>query len=437
MSAQPQRNKPEAASHTRSRPEQLDLFQAVLDSYQAAGGAPVSNADLYRVVAQRAGVPEAEIDRTVAIGGAQHSPFKRAVRWVQQTLKHLGLLERQADRRGVWGLTKTNKDGLTAAPADMRLVAFSTDMGIAIWGDSTIEFPDLGQPIHLVVTSPPYLLRRPRAYGNPLTEQEYVDFICKALEPIVAQLAPGGSICLNLTNDSFLLGSAARSVAKERLVLALVDRLSLYLMDTIIWHNASKPPGPIQYASKSRVQLNTGYEPVYWFTNDPSRVFSDNRRVLEPHTDRHRKWLQAVQNAGECPRRGVYGDGAYRLRAGSYANETEGRIPKNVLQIGHACADTREYRRDAQELGLPIHGAMMPLALARFLIEFLSEPGQLVVDLFGGTAKTAMAAELLNRHWILFELFAQYLRGGAVRFQRRRFPGFQLGREFASGFGIN
>lgn len=74
----------------------------------------------------------------------------------------------------------------------------------------------------------------------------------------------------------------------------------------------------------------------------------------------------------------------------------------------------------------------MPLSLARFLVEFLTLPGQLVVDLFGGTAKSAMAAELLERYWITFELFAEYLRGGAQRFQQ--FPGFRLGDEFSLGF---
>lgn len=413
-------------------PEQLDLFQHVLASYEAAGDHSLPNTALYQAVAHRAGVAASEANRTVEISGGQHSPFKRSVRWVQQTMKHLGLLKRDPDLRGVWSLAQRNKDGLTGAPAGKRLLAFSTNLGIAIWGDSTRNFPQLGYPISLVVTSPPYLLRRPRAYGNPLTEQAYVDFICSALEPIVAQLAPGGSICLNLTNDSFVPGSPARSVAKERLVLAMVDRLGLKLMDTLIWHNASKPPGPIQYASKRRVQLITSYEPIYWFTNDPSRVYSDNRRVLQPHSDRHKKWLRQVQDAGACPRTGVYGDGAYRLRPSSYTNETDGRIPRNVIQIGHACADTRQYRSDAAGLGLPIHGAMMPLALARFLIEFLSVPGQLVLDLFGGTAKTAMAAEMLDRHWVILEIFAEYLRGGAQRF--RQFPGFKMGAEFSLGF---
>jgi site-specific DNA-methyltransferase (cytosine-N4-specific) len=203
-------------------------------------------------------------------------------------------------------------------------------------------------------------------------------------------------------------------------------------MDTLIWNNPSKPPGPIQYASKLRVQLNTGYEPVFWFTNDPHRVLSDNRRVLQPHTPRHLQWLRTVQEAGRCPREAVYGDGAYRLRANSYANETQGSIPKNVLRIGHSCADTRQYRQDAQGLGLPVHGAMMPLALPRFLIEFLTRRGDLVLDLWGGTAKTAIAAENLDRRWFIFEIFAEYLRAGAERF--RRYAGYSLGPSFAAGF---
>lgn len=411
---------------------QLDLFEHVLDAYREAGDRSIKNAELYGTVARRAGLGAAQVREQITAGGKPYNRFKRTVRWTQQTLKHLGLLERAPSGRGVWQLTERTADGLSRPPPGVHLLAFSTDLGIAVWGDSLSAFPSLGQPIHLAVTSPPYLLRRARAYGNPHTVHEYIDFICAALEPVVRELAPGGSVCLNVTNDSFEPASAARSTYQERLVLALVDRLGLHKMDTLIWCNPSKPPGPIQYASKRRVQLNTGYEPVYWFTNDPELVFSDNRRVLKPHQERHARWLDTVQSLGRCPREAVYGDGAYRLRAGSYANRTPGTIPKNVLTIGHACQDTRTYRNDAKRLGLPVHGAMMPLALPRFLIEFLTKPGQLVVDWFGGTAKTGMAAEALGRHWIVRELYAEYLRGGAERFRNR--PGFLLNPEFAAGF---
>lgn len=122
-------------------PEQLDLFRHVLAAYEAAGDHSLPNAALYQAVAHRAGVAAAEANRTVEISGGQHSPFKRSVRWVQQTMKHLGLLKRDPGLRGVWSLAQRNKDGLTGAPAGKRLLAFSTNLGIAIWGDSTRNFP--------------------------------------------------------------------------------------------------------------------------------------------------------------------------------------------------------------------------------------------------------------------------------------------------------
>src|SRR5690606_31945450 len=115
-----------------------------------------------------------------------------------------------------------------------------------------------------------------------------------------------------------------------------------------------------------------------WFTNDPMNLRSDNRRVLLEHTQRH----QALMAAGGEARSAVYGDGAHRIRPGSFGSVTEGRIPRNVIEAGHSCADTRRYRQDATRLGLPVHGAMMPLKVAEFLVRFLTAEGELVVDPF-------------------------------------------------------
>lgn len=161
---------------------------------------------------------------------------------------------------------------------------------------------------------------------------------------------------------------------------------------------------------------------MYWLTNDPSRVRSDNRRVLEAHTQRH---LAMIAGGGE-QRDEVYGDGAYHLRPGAFGTPTAGRIPRNVLSRGHRCADTLQYRKDAKALGLPIHGAMQPLSIPDFLIRLLTEKGELVVDPFGGTAKTGMADERLGRRWIVAEKMLDYLRGSAERF--RLFPGFEMAR---------
>ena len=68
---------------------------------------------------------------------------------------------------------------------------------------------------------------------------------------------------------------------------------------------------------------------------------------------------------------------------------------------------------------------MFPTDLPEFFIRYLTNPGQLVADQFGGTGKTALAAEKLGRRWIITEKIYQYLRGGAELF--RNYKGFSLG----------
>ncbi|CAG2159727.1 DNA-methyltransferase [Cupriavidus numazuensis] len=400
---------------------QLDLFAHVAAAFAEGPRDGISTGALYEAVAAAASVSAAEAQVRVPIGaaGALHSPFKRAVRWHQQSLKQLGVVERVPDRAGFWRLTEPAGDKLDRAAAGVKLVAFSTTLGVAIWGRNEDVFRGLSEPIALCVTSPPYPLRQARAYGNP-TEAQYVDFLCEALEPIVAALLPGGSIVLNISNDIFEARSPARSLYIERLVLALHDRLGLSLMDRIPWVNYSKPPGPTRWACVSRVQLATAYEPVLWLTNDPARVRSNNRRVLQAHTERQ---LRLMASGGE-QRSAVYGDGAYRIRPQAFGNPTAGRLPRNVIERGHQCRDTLAYRRESAALGLPAHGAMQPTAIPDFFIRFLSEPGDLVVDPFGGTIRTGLAAERLGRRWLVTEWILQYVRGGAELF--RQANGFNL-----------
>lgn len=392
---------------------QGDLFtlDQVVRAYADADA--LGNAELYQRMSEAAGIPHEAMEARAPVGtsGQRHSLAKRKLRWYQQTAKHMGLLERVQGERGKWRLTPTARATLTKAPPRHAIVAFSTRLGVALWARWESVFPQLDEPIHLCLTSPPFALAKPRAYGNP-PESEYVDFLLRAMEPIVANLAHGGSICLNLSNDLFERGKPSRSLYLERLVLALNDRLGLSLMDRMIWSNRSKPPGPMQYASKTRQQLNVAFEFCLWLTNDPARCFSDNRRVLQPHTERHARLIAA----GGEQRERIHSDGAYRIHRGSYANPTPGRIPRNVLEFGHRCADGERCNRYAREHGLPKHGAPMPLALADMLVRFLSRPGDLVVDPFGGRLTTGKAAEQNDRRWLCTEQMLEYLASGQVRF---------------------
>lgn len=407
---------------------QLDLFGHVGMAYTEAVGGMLDNATLYREVAERAGIDHEQLDARAPIGaaGKLRSPLKRQIRWYQQTLKQLGVIERVEGKRGIWQLAEpVNKEGdLHRAKSGVRLVAFSTDLGIAIWGRNQDIFPALREEIALYVSSTPYPLRTERAYGNP-DQHDFVDFLCQSLEPIVRNLMPGGSVVLNLSNDVFEHKSPARSLYLERTVIALHERLGLSLMDRVPWVNLSKPPAPTYWACRlnvpqPRVQLTAAWEPIYWFTNDPSRINSDNRRVLKEHVERHIRLMEQ----GGARRTATYGDGAYRIRENSFGNVTEGAIPRNVIIRGHTCGDTRQYRNHAEALGLRAHGAMQPTEIPEFFIRFLTEPGQLVVDNFGGTGRAALASERTGRRWAISEWILQYLRGSAELF--RGFPGFEL-----------
>lgn len=393
---------------------QLDLFAAITSAYAAAPDAALDNATLYGTITHAADPAARAHDAPVPIGraGTPRSPLRRQIRWYQQTLKRLGVLEHAPGTRGVWRLTAQARHDLQPAAPQLKLIAFSTDLGVAIWGRCEEVFPGLTESVALCVTSPPYPLRKARAYGGP-TAADYTDFLCRALEPVVRSLIPGGSLVLNISNDIFEPGRPSRDLYAERLVLALHDRLGLALMDRIPWVNPSKPPAPTYWACVRKVQLVATYEPVYWFTNDPDRVRSDNRRVLEAHTARQ----AALHGRGGEQRQTNYGDGTCRVRPGSYGQATAGRIPRNVLTRSHTCSDTKAYRRHAQALGLPVHAAMQPTTLPDFFIRFLTEPGDLVLDPFGGTVKTGLAAERLGRRWLVTEQMGAYLRGAAELFR--------------------
>lgn len=393
--------------------QQADLFEPIRAVYEAGG--TLSNADLYERLATDEVIPKGALLERIPVGkaGDLHNPTLRAVRWTQQTLRRLGLLEKVPGKRGVWRSTQESRGDLTPAPPRRILLGFSTKLGLALWGDCKDVFSQITEPVHCVITSPPYPIAKGRAYGA-VTEDQYVDFICHALEPLVRRLATGACIALNLTNDVFLKGTPLRSMFKERLVLAMHSRLGLGKLDEICWLDSTKAPGPIAWASKERFLLHTGYEPVLIFTNSDRPLFASNQRVLLPHSAQH---LKLIAKGGEA-RTASYGDGANRIKPGAFSRPTAGKIPTNVLSFPHRCRSQDDIRKFVKSEGLPTHGATFPLALAKFLVEYLSEAGQLVADPFSGWFTTALAAEMTGRRWVGCERMLQYIEGA-----RRRFTG--------------
>lgn len=384
------------------------MQQQIQAIYDEAHG-PLTNEQLYAELEKRG----YNKDQYQPIGKSskKHNLFYRKVRWIQQSLKSQNLVIRAAKNK--WETSPSRKIKLHSINEAKSMIAMSTTLGIAIWGKSEIIGRDvIDEPVHLILTSPPYPLKVARAYGNPVIEQ-YIDFISMVFEPWINKLAPGGSIALNISNDIFESGSPARSTYLEELTLTLKKRFDLYLMDRMPWVS-NKAPGPLQWASLKRCQLNVGYEHVIWFTNDPHKCFSNNQRVLQEHSEQHKKLMAK----GGMQYHSTAADGNYVKKVGAYGRATEGRIPTNVLHFSNYCKSGRQVTAFAKEQGIVPHAAKFPVSLCKFLIEFLTEPGQMVVDLFGGTLTTGEGAEELGRRWVCVETMWEYIRQSFARFER-------------------
>ncbi|CAN7520798.1 DNA methyltransferase [Pseudoxanthomonas sp. LjRoot168] len=395
---------------------QLDLFTAAVSrAYAGSPDGQLSNDQLYARVQADLGLSDTEMTAREPVGRAAkpRNLVKRRIRWAQQTLKSLGLVE-PAGERGAWRVRQRTQDMPQQAPDGAALLAFSTKLGLAIWARHESVFPKLGADLDvaLILTSPPYPLARQRAYEGPRGEREYIDFILRALEPIRRNLLPGGSIALNISNDIFVTGTPARSLYRERLLIELCERLSLSKADELIWSKTSAIPGPYQWASRTRQQLNAAFEPIYILTPDPTAWFADNRRCLEPHTEAHAK---LIAKGGE-QRSGVFSDGAYRIKPGSFGNATEGKIMRNVWPIGHRDSDVVAMNAFARKAGLQTHGAPMPYAIADRLVRWLSRVNDLVADPFAGRLTTGKAAEANGRRWLCTEAIWDHLVCGGLRF---------------------
>jgi len=67
-------------------------------------------------------------------------------------------------------------------------------------------------------------------------------------------------------------------------------------------------------------------------------------------------------------------------------------------------------------LGVKVHPARFPSTLPEFFLNFLTNPGDVVLDPFAGSNTTGRVAESLDRRWIAGDLEDSYVRASAIRF---------------------
>ncbi|MFO0810284.1 MAG: site-specific DNA-methyltransferase [Gemmataceae bacterium] len=302
---------------------------------------------------------------------------------------------------------------MTSSATRWRTV-FRTPLGEAVLGDcadALAGFPDEG--VDLVITSPPFALLRQKEYGNA-DQGEYVDWLCGFAAAVRRVLKPTGSYVLDL-GGAYRRGRPTRSLCPFRVLLRHVDEAGFHLAQEFFWHNPSKLPSPIEWVNKRKLRAKDTVNTVWWLSKTEWPK-ADVSRVLVPYSPRMKLLLQDP-------------DGFYRPKARpsghsvsrGFAKDNGGAIPSNLLQIPNT-ESNGDYLRLCKEVGVSPHPARFPRALPEFFIQFLTDPGDSVVDIFAGSGTTAEAAERLDRAWTTIDIDPSYVRGSALRFLADRDP---------------
>lgn len=278
--------------------------------------------------------------------------------------------------------------------------------------------------VNLIFTSPPFPLVRKKRYGNE-TGNEYLVWL-KSLAPKLAELlAPNGSIVIEIGN-SWEAGAPEMSTLGLEALLAFKQAGKLHLCQQVICHNPARLPSPAQWVNINRERLKDSFTHVWWMSR-AVHPKADNRRVLLPYSD-HMKGLLKSQkyNAGVRPSGHVISAKGFLTDHGGAISPNvlkvdgdEAQVPGSLLQLSGTSADLK-YRQYCKDNGYELHPARMQMGLAGFFIEFLTEPGDLILDPFGGSNTTGYAAETLGRKWISVEAREEYALGSKGRFEKEK-----------------
>jgi DNA modification methylase len=286
--------------------------------------------------------------------------------------------------------------------------AYYTANGATYIGDSRELLCELeDDSVNLVITSPPFALQRQKEYGN-LEQHEYIDWFLDFARLVHRKLTSDGSFVVDF-GGAYMKGVPARSLYNFRLLIRMVDEIGFFLAEDFYWFNPSKLPSPIEWVNKRKLRVKDSINTVWWLSKTEWPK-ADISKVLAPYSDRMKKLIEdpdkfytpKVRPSGHDIGKG-------------FAKDNGGAIPPNLLQIPNS-ESNGQYLSGCKAVGLKGHPARFPAKLPEFFIRMLTDPGDLVVDIFSGSNTTGQVAEAERRRWMAFEALADYVGASSFRF---------------------
>ncbi len=301
-------------------------------------------------------------------------------------------------------------------------------------GDSTKLFDsrlgkELKGKVQLIITSPPFPLNNKKSYGN-LKGGEYKKWFSD-LAPIFSQLLKeDGSIVIELGNAWEKNKPVQSLLHFESLIgFAKNKQASLSLCQQFVCYNPSRLPSPAQWVTVNQIRTTDSYTHVWWF-GKTDRPKADTKKVLRPYSTSMKSLLRRQSyNSGKRP-------SEHHISKDSFLVDHGGSIPQNFFEL-ESLEERREVRlpnafsysntksnddflRACRENNITPHPARMPEGLVSFFVQFLTDPGDIVLDPFCGSNTTGYVAEKLKRKWVGIEINEEYFPQAKLRFESKK-----------------
>lgn len=292
-------------------------------------------------------------------------------------------------------------------PAKLLRPFLKTDHGQILWGDSRSYLFNKAEEssVDLIMTSPPFGLVRKKSYGNEDADR-YCDWFRPFAEGFHRVLKDTGSLVIDI-GGAWVPGQPTRSLYHFKLLVMLVEEYGFHLCQEHYWFNPSKLPTPAEWVNVRRVRVKDAVNTVWWLSKTPFPK-ANNKRVLQPYSKSMEHLLKNGYKAKLRPSGHDISD--------KFNKDNGGSVPPNLLAIANTESNGR-YQDHCRAENIPIHPARFPAQLPEYFIRFLTDPGDLVVDPFGGSCVTGVVAENLKRRWTCCELSEEYLLGARARFE--------------------
>lgn len=305
---------------------------------------------------------------------------------------------------------------------------YSTDYGKYYIGkcEEIISNLQLDGKVQLIITSPPFPLNKKKRYGN-LTGDDYLSWFGSLSELFASVLTPNGSIVIEMGN-AWEPNRPVQSLLTLNSLLAFVnnEKADLRLCQEFICYNPARLPSPAQWVTINRIRAIDSFTHVWWMSNSDTPK-ADNRKTLRPYSQRMKKLLETQKyNSGKRPSQHTIskqsfltdnnGSIAHNVLELEQTDNSEIRYPYSMLRISNTKSNDY-FTKTCKERSIIPHPARMPLELASFFINFLTDENDIVLDPFGGSNTTGFCAEKAKRQWISIDTDEEYGKQSMIRFE--------------------